>query len=38
MDSECELRETAKHLEDTLQTFGVKVTVTDIRQGPTVTR
>ena len=30
MDSECELRETAKHLEDTLQTFGVKVTVTDI--------
>lgn len=38
MDSECELRETAKHLEDTLQTFGVKVTVTDISQGPTVTR
>lgn len=38
MDSECELKETAKHLEDTLQTFGVKVTVTDISQGPTVTR
>ena len=38
MDSECGLRETAKHLEDTLQTFGVKVTVTDISQGPTVTR
>ena len=38
MDSESELKETAKHLEDTLQTFGVKVTVTDISQGPTVTR
>ncbi len=33
-----ELRETAERLRQTLQTFGVKVTVTDISQGPSVTR
>ena len=33
-----ELRETAIHLQNTLKTFGVNVTVTDISQGPSVTR
>ena len=33
-----ELRETAERLRQTLATFGVKVTVTDISQGPAVTR
>lgn len=33
-----ELRETAERLRQTLDTFGVKVTVTDISQGPSVTR
>ena len=37
-DSARELRETAMHLQQTLATFGVKVTVTDISQGPSVTR
>lgn len=37
-DSSRELRETAMRLQQTLQTFGVKVTVTDISQGPSVTR
>lgn len=37
-DSERELKETAKRLQQTLQTFGVKVTITDISQGPSVTR
>lgn len=37
-DSGRELRETAARLEQTLNTFGVKVTVTDISQGPSVTR
>ena len=37
-DSERELRETAMHLQQTLSTFGVKVTITDISQGPSVTR
>ena len=37
-DNTAELKETAKHLQETLQTFGVKVTITDISQGPTVTR
>ncbi len=37
-DSEKELRETARRLQQTLQTFGVKVTITDISQGPSVTR
>lgn len=33
-----QLKETALRLQQTLQTFGVKVTVTDISQGPAVTR
>lgn len=37
-DSERELKETARRLQQTLQTFGVKVTITDISQGPAVTR
>ena len=37
-DSDKTLRETAAKLRDTLQTFGVNVTVTDISQGPSVTR
>lgn len=37
-DSAVKLRETAMRLQQTLQTFGVKVTVTDISQGPAVTR
>ena len=37
-DSTRELRETAERLRQTLQTFGVKVTITDISQGPAVTR
>ncbi len=37
-DSNKELKDTALHLQQTLQTFGVKVTVTEISQGPTVTR
>ncbi len=32
------LRETALRLQETLRTFGVNVTVTDISQGPAVTR
>ena len=37
-DSARELKETAVHLQKTLETFGVKVTITDISQGPSVTR
>ena len=37
-DSARELKETAQRLQQTLQTFGVRVTVTDISQGPAVTR
>ena len=37
-DSERELKETALKLERTLTSFGVNVKVTDISQGPTVTR
>lgn len=37
-DSTKELKETALHLQQTLNTFGVKVTITDISQGPSVTR
>lgn len=37
-DSARELKETAMRLQQTLQTFGVKVTITDISQGPAVTR
>ena len=37
-DSTSELKETAMRLQQTLHTFGVKVTITDISQGPSVTR
>lgn len=37
-DSERELKETAVRLQQTLATFGVRVTVTDISQGPSITR
>lgn len=37
-DSDRELKETAIRLEQMLGTFGVKVIVTDISQGPSVTR
>lgn len=37
-DSARELKETAQKLQQTLQNFGVKVTITDISQGPAVTR
>ncbi len=37
-DSSRELKETALRLQQTLQTFGVSVTITDISQGPSVTR
>ena len=37
-DTTRELKETAMHLQQTLQTFGVRVTITDISQGPSVTR
>lgn len=37
-DSTRELKETAMRLQQTLNTFGVKVTITDISKGPSVTR
>lgn len=37
-DSAMHLKETALRLQQTLQNFGVKVTITDISQGPSVTR
>ena len=37
-DSSSQLKETALRLQQTLQTFGVRVTITDISQGPSVTR
>ena len=37
-DSVMQLKETALRLQQTLQNFGVKVTITDISQGPSVTR
>ncbi len=37
-DSESELRKTAAKLQNTLKSFSVNVTMTDIIQGPTVTR
>ena len=37
-DNTKELKETAMRLQQTLNTFGVKVIVTDISQGPSVTR
>lgn len=38
VDSAKQLKETAMRLQQTLQTFGVRVTITDISQGPAVTR
>ncbi|MCH5274367.1 MAG: DNA translocase FtsK [Lachnospiraceae bacterium] len=37
-DSSKELKDTAYRLQQTLNTFGVKVSITDISQGPAVTR
>lgn len=37
-ETERELQETAYRLQETLRTFGVQVTITDISQGPSVTR
>lgn len=37
-ESSRELKETAMRLQQTLRTFGVNVTITDISQGPSVTR
>ena len=37
-NSEKQLKETALQLKQTLKTFGVNVTITDISQGPAVTR
>ncbi len=37
-DTDEELRETAQLLQTTLRNFGVKITITDISQGPSVTR
>lgn len=37
-DSDAHLRETAMKLQDTLNSFGVKVTVTNVSCGPSVTR
>ena len=37
-ESIAELKETAAKLQTTLKTFGVNVTITDIAQGPSVTR
>jgi S-DNA-T family DNA segregation ATPase FtsK/SpoIIIE len=37
-DTSIQLKETALRLQQTLQNFGVKVTITDISQGPSVTR
>lgn len=37
-DSARELKETAMRLQQTLQTFGVRVAITEISQGPSVTR
>ena len=37
-ESVAKLRETAAKLQTTLKTFGVNVTITDIAQGPSVTR
>ena len=37
-DSDDELRSTAQTLQTTLRNFGVSVTITDISQGPSVTR
>lgn len=38
MASESQLRDRAELLEDTLESFGIEATVTNVIQGPTVTR
>lgn len=37
-ETDRELKETAYRLQETLRTFGVNVTMTDISQGPSITR
>ncbi len=37
-EQDAQLRQTAQRLRDTLETFGVRVQITDISQGPSVTR
>ena len=37
-ETDRELKETAYRLQETLRTFGVNVTITDISQGPSITR
>ena len=37
-DNTSELKENARYLQEALLSYGVKVTITDISQGPTVTR
>ncbi len=37
-ETDRELKETAYRLQDTLRTFGVNVTITDISKGPSITR
>ena len=37
-DSDAHLRKTAKKLQETLKSFGVNVTITNVSCGPTVTR
>ncbi len=37
-DTTQELKETAMRLQQTLENFGVRITITDISQGPSVTR
>ena len=37
-ETDKELKETALRLQETLRTFGVNVTITDISQGPSITR
>lgn len=37
-DSQAEIMQTAEKLQETLAIFGVEATVTDVSQGPTVTR
>ena len=37
-ETDRELKETAFRLQETLRTFGVNVTITDISQGPSITR
>ena len=37
-ETDLELKQTAHRLQETLRTFGVQVTITDISRGPSVTR